>query len=177
MREFQLRTVAVHGDITPDMHAYARHKIGQLAKLAPGPVLSAEVKFDQAPDPAVQRPALVQATLDVNGRLVRAKVAARRFDEAIDLLEARLRHRLEHLASHLRHSRRRRGSRDCRPKGSAMPVPLPVRGRSTATGADQGPHANWAERPRPEATVSHRPDLPLSARAVGATVLPRRTPF
>jgi len=107
MHEFQVRIVTVHGDVAPDVQAYARHKIGQLAKLAPGPVLLARVKFKQALDPAVERPALAQATLDVSGRLVRAQVAARQFDEAIDLLEARLRDRLEHLASHLRDRRRR----------------------------------------------------------------------
>jgi len=107
MREFQVRIATVHGGVAPDVQAYARHKIGQLGKLAPGPVLLAKVKFEQAPDPAVGLPALVQGTLDVSGRLVRAQVAARRFDEAIDLLEARLRYRLEHLASHLRDRRRR----------------------------------------------------------------------
>jgi len=107
MRELQVQVVTVHGDVDPDGQAYARRKIGQLAKLAPGPVLSARVKLDRAPDPALERPALAQATLDVNGRLIRARVAARRLDEAIDLLEARLRHRLEHLASHRRARHRR----------------------------------------------------------------------
>jgi hypothetical protein len=69
MRELQVRTVTVHGDIAPGMYAYARHEIGRVAKLAPGPVLLANVKFGQAPDPAVARPALVRATLDANGRL------------------------------------------------------------------------------------------------------------
>ena len=105
MREFQVRTVTVHGEPAPDVYAYARRKIGRLAKLAPGPVLQAKVTFDHAPDPAVERPALVQATLDVNGRLVLARVAARRFDEAIDLLEARLRARLAHLAGRRRDRR------------------------------------------------------------------------
>jgi hypothetical protein len=43
MREFQVRIVTVHGDVAPDVDAYARRKVGQLAKLAPGPVLSARV--------------------------------------------------------------------------------------------------------------------------------------
>ena len=111
MREFQVQIVTLRGDVAADPRAYARRKIGQLARLAPGPVLFARVRLEQAPDPAVERPALVQATLDVNGRLVRARVAARHFDEAIDLLEARLRNRLEHLASHLRDRRRRPFSR------------------------------------------------------------------
>lgn len=107
MSEFQVQVVTVQGNIDPGVQAYASHKIGQLAKFAPGPVLLARVKLQQAPDPALERPALAQVTLDVNGRVVRAQVAARQLDEAIDLLEARLRDRLEQLHSHLRARRRR----------------------------------------------------------------------
>jgi hypothetical protein len=107
MDELQVEIVAVQGSVSPHVQAYARHKMTQLAKLAPGPVLLARVKLRWAADPALDRPALAQGTLDVNGRLVRAQVAASRFEEAIDLLEARLRDRLEHLASHLRARRRR----------------------------------------------------------------------
>ena len=110
MREFQTRIVAVHGKVSSGVNAYARRKVEQTAKLAPGPVLSARVTFDRAPNPAVERPALVQATLDVNGRLVSATAAGRRFEEAIDLLEARLRHRLEHLTGRLRQSHRRQAA-------------------------------------------------------------------
>ena len=110
MHEFQPRIVSVHGEVSRHVHAYASHKIGQLARLAPGPVLSGRVTFDQAPDPGVERPAQVQVTLDVNGRVVRATAAARHFEEAIDLVEARLRHGLEHLAGHLRQSRRRQAA-------------------------------------------------------------------
>jgi hypothetical protein len=52
------------------------------------------------PDPAVARPAIAQANLDVNGVLVRAQVAAPTMREAIDLLQYRLRDRLEHLKEH-----------------------------------------------------------------------------
>ena len=93
--------------VDPQARAYARRKIGQLAKLAPGPVLRARVRLERAADPAVERAAMAQGTLDVNGWAVRAQVAARQFDEAVDLLEARLRHRLEHLHSRLRARRRR----------------------------------------------------------------------
>jgi hypothetical protein len=107
MAELQVQVVTKHGEVAPDMQAYARHKIGQLAKRAPGPVLLARVKLERAPDPALDRPAWAQGMLDVNGRLVRAQVAARQLDEAIDLLEARLRDGLEHLHSQLRARRRR----------------------------------------------------------------------
>src|SRR6266540_2586228 len=107
MSELHVQVVTRHRDIDPGVQAYARHKIGQLAKIAPGPVLLARVKLERAADPAMARPALAQATLAVNGRLVRAQVVARQLDEAVDLLEARLRDRLEHLHSHLRARRRR----------------------------------------------------------------------
>ena len=46
-------------------------------------------------------------TVDVNGEIVRAQRCAHEMREAIDLLQARLRHKLEHRAQH-RHALRRR---------------------------------------------------------------------
>jgi hypothetical protein len=46
-------------------------------------------------DPAVGRPAVAKASLDIGGRPVRAHVAAEQMLEAIDLLERRLRRNLE----------------------------------------------------------------------------------
>jgi ribosome-associated translation inhibitor RaiA len=109
MHALQVRVVSGNGNIDEDVRAYARRKVGQVAKLAPGPVLLARVKLTRAPDPALERPARAQAALDVNGRLVRAEVSARHLNEAVDLLEDRLRDRLEHLASHY-HARHRRGA-------------------------------------------------------------------
>jgi RNA polymerase-binding transcription factor DksA len=65
-------------------------------------ILFARVKLGVAPNPAVERPAWAQATLDVNGDLVRAQVAAYSPAEAVDLLVDRLRDRLEHRAEHRR---------------------------------------------------------------------------
>jgi RNA polymerase-binding transcription factor DksA len=62
------------------------------------PILHARVKLMLASDPAVDRPARAQATLDVNGRLVRAEIAAHTMHEAVDLLESRLRGRLRRYA-------------------------------------------------------------------------------
>jgi hypothetical protein len=58
------------------------------------------VKLSLAGDPARQRPALAQVTIDVDGDLVRAQVTARELREAIDLLQHRLRDQLEHRAQH-----------------------------------------------------------------------------
>jgi hypothetical protein len=50
---------------------------------------------------------VAKALFDLNGRPVLARVSARRVEEAVDLLEARLRHRLEHLAGRHRAAGRR----------------------------------------------------------------------
>lgn len=95
-------TVTVHGDVPPPAPARAREKVGQLARRAGGPVLLAGVELTMAPDPARERPAIAEATLDVNGSPVRAQVAAREMHEAVDLLVDRLARRLD------RHQQRRR---------------------------------------------------------------------
>lgn len=91
--------VVRHGQL-PGADDYARKKITRLLHLAPAPVLSARVRLTKHPDPAVARPVVAQANLDVNGRLVRAQVADTTARQAIDRLEARLRHRLERLRAH-----------------------------------------------------------------------------
>ncbi|MCH9736583.1 MAG: HPF/RaiA family ribosome-associated protein [Actinomycetia bacterium] len=79
---------------------YARRKIGGLGRLTHRPVLYARVKLTRHGDPAVERPVVAQANLDVEGRLVRAQVQGATVREAVDLLEARLRQRLERTAEH-----------------------------------------------------------------------------
>jgi ribosome-associated translation inhibitor RaiA len=74
---------------------YARSKIGELGRCTSQPVLHAHVKLSRHGDPAVQRPVVAQANLDVDGRPVRAQVEAETVREAIDLLAARVRRRLE----------------------------------------------------------------------------------
>jgi hypothetical protein len=88
----------------------ARHEaVAMMRRVAThtiGPVLFARVKLSEAADPAVDRPALAQAMLDVNGQPVRAHVAAHTMTEAIDLLERRLRDQLTHRAEHMKALRR-----------------------------------------------------------------------
>jgi hypothetical protein len=56
------------------------------------------VTLTVAADPAVARPAVAQATIDMNGRIVRAQAAAQTMRAAIDQMEARLRVRLDRAA-------------------------------------------------------------------------------
>jgi ribosome-associated translation inhibitor RaiA len=86
--------VQAHGDVSNADRDYARNKVERLQGLAGAPVLFARVDLRVFADPARDRPADAKASLDVNGRLVRAHVAAGSVPEAVDLLEARLRERL-----------------------------------------------------------------------------------
>jgi ribosomal subunit interface protein len=90
--------VTTRGDVPEAAKEYAADKIVQLTRLTDKPLLFAQVKLSLEPNPARQRPAVAEATLDVNGQAVRAHVAAGRLEEAIDLLEGRLRRNLAKLA-------------------------------------------------------------------------------
>lgn len=91
--------VTTHDEL-PEAAEYARTKIGELGRYTSRPVLRARVKLSRHRDPAVPRPVVAQANLDVDGRLVRAQVQAETAREAVDLLAARLRRRLERIAEH-----------------------------------------------------------------------------
>lgn len=86
-----------HGQM-PGIDAYVQDKIGGLSRLTHQPVLHARVRLSKHADPAVDHPVVAQANLDVNGRIVRAHVQGETAREAVDRLEARLRHRLERVA-------------------------------------------------------------------------------
>ena len=88
------------GDVSEIERAYARQKVGHLRGVVEGPVLFARVDLTAHADPARERRAFAKAEIDVNGRCARAHVAASTMLEAIDLLEARLRSRLERVARH-----------------------------------------------------------------------------
>ena len=91
--------VTTHGEL-PGAADYARSKIGELGRYTSRPVLHARVKLSRHRDPAVQWPVVAQVNLDVDGRPVRAQVEAETVREAIDLLVARVRRRLERAAGH-----------------------------------------------------------------------------
>ena len=89
--------VVVHarGPVTSAERAYAQQKVAHLHTLVPGSALFARVDLTAHQDPAREHSAFVKAEVDVNGRIVRAHIAASTMLEAIDLLESRLRERLD----------------------------------------------------------------------------------
>jgi len=88
--------VQVHADheVSETDRAYERRKVAQAAQRAGGAVLFARI--DLRREPNRPRPAKASGVVDVNGTPKRAHVSAATLLEAIDLLEDRLAHRLEH---------------------------------------------------------------------------------
>ena len=90
--------LTVRGEVGSAVRRYAEEKVARVARFAPRPVLVARIILSEETNPSVQRRAVAEASLDVSGRVIRAHVAAEEMREAIDLLEERLRRRLEELA-------------------------------------------------------------------------------
>ncbi|HEX6933391.1 MAG TPA: sigma 54 modulation/S30EA ribosomal C-terminal domain-containing protein [Streptosporangiaceae bacterium] len=87
-----------HGRVPRAMAELAAAKVSSLIKTAPEPVLLARVTLTMAADPAVARPAVAQATVDMNGRIVRAQAAEQTMRAAIYQMQARLKVRLDRAA-------------------------------------------------------------------------------
>ncbi|MFP8885220.1 sigma 54 modulation/S30EA ribosomal C-terminal domain-containing protein [Streptomyces mangrovi] len=85
--------VEVRGEVPGDAAEYARTKVLAALGKVGEPVLGTKVKLSQA-GASVRHPAHAQVNVDVNGRPVRAHVAADTMPEAIDLLRDRLAGRL-----------------------------------------------------------------------------------
>ncbi|QNE74294.1 HPF/RaiA family ribosome-associated protein [Streptomyces finlayi] len=88
------------GQVPDGAEAYARRKVLAVISHVGEPVLSAQVKLTQAANASAARPATAQAVVDVNGRPVRAHVAATTMFEAVDLLQERLTARIARVRRH-----------------------------------------------------------------------------
>ena len=88
--------VTTHGRL-PGIEKYAQEMVDGLIRRTHLPVLHAHVRVSDHDAPAAVWPAVAQATLDINGRIVRAQVQGVTARAAIDGLEGRLRRQLERL--------------------------------------------------------------------------------
>lgn len=86
------------GRIPEHQIAYAHDRFERMKHALPGPVLFGRLVFDIDPDPAVERRASAKISLDLNGQLVRAHVAAPSVREAIDLLLDKVRREVRALS-------------------------------------------------------------------------------
>lgn len=86
------------GRVPGDATELAVERVRAALRAAHEPVLFARVRLTAVADPAVERPAIAQANIDVNGRLIRVQAAAPTMRQAIDAIHDRLRVRLDHAA-------------------------------------------------------------------------------
>lgn len=86
------------GDVPAGAMDLAVRRVRSLLRLAPRPVLSARVTLTMAADPAMERPAIAQANLDLNGRVIRVRAVGETMRIAIERMRDRLRVRLERAA-------------------------------------------------------------------------------
>jgi ribosome-associated translation inhibitor RaiA len=131
--------VVTKGEVDAGAIAYARARIGHLLDAIDEPVLLARVKLVMAGDPAVEQAARAQATLDVDGTLLRAQVAGHEMHEAVDLLHRRLRDRLEHARQHREALRRHQ--------------PPPARPGEWRHGAESQERPDYFDRPADEREI------------------------
>lgn len=100
--------VAVHlrGDLPAHAREDLRRTLSGLARLTPRPLLHARGSLERLPDPALARPVIAKASLDLGAHAVRARISAATAAEAVDLLSARLRRNLLELGDREEAARR-----------------------------------------------------------------------
>lgn len=83
-------SVTTRGDVSQALVDYAREKVEKVFHYTPETVMAAHVVLTMAGDPARERPAIAEASLEFDGTRVRAQTAAVEMNEAIDLVSDRL---------------------------------------------------------------------------------------
>ena len=83
--------LAIRGEVSATDRDYAHDKLMHVAERGPVRAMLVHGRLTQEADPARERPAVVEATVELtDGRVVRAHLTAATMREAIDLAEARL---------------------------------------------------------------------------------------
>lgn len=82
--------VSHRGDVDPGLTKVLVDKVLHVADRAREPVRHIEARLVLEPNPAMSRPAVAECTLDLDGQIVRAHVAAPTLTESIDVLVDRL---------------------------------------------------------------------------------------
>lgn len=93
--------VSVKGSVPDTMRTLARDKFNALAARCREPVRTIEVRLVNEPNPSREKPAVVEAVINIDGRPIRAHVAASRMGEAIDLAYDHLARRVERAEARL----------------------------------------------------------------------------
>jgi ribosomal subunit interface protein len=86
--------VTMRGEVPGGARAHAEERIGALDRLVEIPVLGARVVLVQEANPRIERPARAEGEIDLNGPMIRAKVADLDSTSAINSLAQRLERQL-----------------------------------------------------------------------------------
>jgi ribosome-associated translation inhibitor RaiA len=152
--------VETHGRVPDGSADLAVATVGSLLRVAAEPVLSARITLAVAADPAVARPAVAQATIDLNGRVVRAQAAGPTMRAAIEQMADRLRVRLGRAA---RNWAARRGTIPTAEAGEwrhrSSPSRRPPYFPRPGGERDVIRHASYAARPETPAEAAAELDL------------------
>jgi ribosome-associated translation inhibitor RaiA len=127
-----------HGVVPASEVSLAVRRVSSLLRMASEPVLFARVKLTMHANPAVERPAIAQINVDLNGRLVRVQSADGTMRAAIEHACDRLRIRLE------------RAARNWAKLRGGQPLPGPGEWRHESMPA---PRLPYFPRPRSERIV------------------------
>ncbi len=86
--------VSARGEVSDRAREQARKKVAELESVVSRPILGARVVLIQEANPRIPTPARAEAEIDVQGHLIRARVAAPSMDAAVDDVAERLRRHL-----------------------------------------------------------------------------------
>ncbi len=95
-------TIEVKGAVTQRQRDHAARSLQKVLSMISNPVLGVRALLSIHPNDDVEHRARARASIEIKGEIVRAEAHAPSMQEAIDLLEDRLRHRLEHRADRFR---------------------------------------------------------------------------
>ena len=147
--------VETFGDVPQWAAELATAKVSSMLKVAAEPVLSAHVTLAMSADPAVARPAVAQATIDMNGRVIRAQAAQETLRAAVEQMADRLRVRLG------------RSARNWGARRGTVPAGEPGEWRHQSIPADRPP---YFPRPADERSVIRRVSFAASPETVDEAV-------
>jgi ribosome-associated translation inhibitor RaiA len=82
--------ITSRGAVNERARERARQKIADVERFVKGPILGARVVLIQESNPRISLPARAEAEIDLQGRLVRARVAAPSMEAAVDAVAERL---------------------------------------------------------------------------------------
>lgn len=79
-----------HMDIRPDIRAYAEEKVGRVARILNGLVMSVEVELYHERNRSIEKHQIAEATIRTKGHVIRAREGAHDMKAAIDLVTDKL---------------------------------------------------------------------------------------